>query len=590
MSVPGLGTHASRRGDKVAATVRKHPACVALPDALQHSTVSISWRETTKKGGDVVKYSLLRLLRLSVFFSVIGLCCAASDGAYGESLRYAYQTDVSTLDPHAMNETFTLSFLGNVYEGLVRWNDEQVLEPALAVRWAMEEPTRWRFVLRQGVRFHNGNMFTADDVVFSFQRARDPLAGVRNKLAGIVDVVAVDDYTVDIVTAVPNAVLVAEFPTWYIMDREWAESQGATSVTDLAEPGGGSFAALNTNGTGPFLVVEREPGVRTVARPFGGWWDAAEHNLHEVAFEPIPVDSTRVAALRTGERDLVYPMPVQDIDWVNDGTVTRVLTRPGLRTIFLGMDQSRPRLAHSDVADRNPFQDQRVRLAIYQAIDIQAINRFIMGGLARPTAAMVAPEIEGYPGGLVRYRYDPEASRRLLAEAGYPDGFSVRLDCPNDRYLNDEDICAAIDNMLGQVGIDIVLNLQPRNLFFRSIFGSGDYDTSFYLLGWSPGSRDSYNVLYNLLGSRLPERGRGVFNSGGIADPVLDALIADIQVETDGDCRSQMIREAWQRVHDAVNYIPLHQEPVIWGVAETIDADARPDNHVYWRRITNRAR
>lgn len=519
-----------------------------------------------------------------VLLAVFCLGALLPGQAMAATFRYAYQTDVNTLDPHALNESFTLGFLGNIYEGLVRRNAELELEPALAVRWEMLSRMRWRFHLRPGVRFHNGNAFTADDVVFSYRRARDQLAGVRNRLAAVAEILPIDDHTIEVVTREPSPTLIEEWASWFIMDREWAEAHGATRVTNLGGPLGESFANANANGTGPFLIVSREPDIRTVAEPFAGWWDTPRHNLSRVVFEPITADSTRIAALRTGALDLVYPLPAQDIPAVETDPHTRALTRPGLRTLFLGMDQQREELLYSDVRGRNPFRDRRVRLAVYQAIDIIAIRDIIMRGQSRPAAALVAPEIEGHPEELERYPHDPEAARHLLDEAGYPDGFSLQLDCPNDRYINDEEICAAIATMLGRVGIRVMVNAQPRSLFFRTIFSDGEYRTSFYLLGWSPSSLDSHNVLFNLVGSR-DTGGRGVYNCGGFADAAIDALIAEIAVETDREHRRMLIRDAWQRLHEAVGYVPLHQQNVLWGASEMVEVSLRADNHLFWRTV-----
>ncbi|NBC34671.1 MAG: ABC transporter substrate-binding protein [Alphaproteobacteria bacterium] len=539
---------------------------------------------TGSDAGSSVRKPLFNRLLIGLLLPLLCLSVLTPGIAIASTFRYAYQTDVNTLDPHALNESFTLSFLGNIYEGLVRRNTALELEPALAVRWEMLEPTRWRFHLRQGVRFHNGNAFNADDVIFSYRRAADQFAGVRNRLAAVAEIRRIDDHTVDVVTRRPSPTLIAEWSSWYIMDREWAETHGAMRVTDLGEARGENFANAHSNGTGPFRIVSREPDIRTVAEPFDGWWDRSRHNLTRVVFEPITADATRMAALRTGAMDLVYPLPVQDIARVESDPRTRALTRPGLRTIFLGMNQHAEELLHSDISERNPFRDRRVRLAVYQAIDVVAIRDIILRGQGRPAATLVAPEIEGYPEDIERYAHDPQAARRLLADAGYPDGFSVRLDCPNDRYINDEEICAAIGTMLGRVGIRVMVNAQPRSLFFRTIYSDGKYLTSFYLLGWSPSSLDSHNVLYNLVGSRN-DNGQGVFNYGGFADPAIDALIPQIAVETDQSRRRALIREAWQRLHEAVGYIPLHQQNVLWGASESVTVPLRPDNHLFWRAI-----
>lgn len=507
----------------------------------------------------------------------------ANDPAAAETLRFAFQGDVNTLDPHGLNETFTLGFQGNVYEGLIRRGPDLAIEPALATDWEMLEPTRWRFRLREGVTFHDGSPFTADDVLFSAERARAAGSDLKSRLAGVVEVIAVDDHTVDFVTEVPNPILHSEWDTWYIMDRDWAEANDATAPTNLADQTG-AFAHMNTNGTGPFMIESRQADVRTVAVPNPNWWDTAEHNLTEVIFQPIGSDSTRLAALLSGEMDMVYPLPIQDTPRVESTPGVTALTGPELRTIFLGLDQARDALLHGSVTGANPFQDRRVRLAIYQAIDIDAIVEQIMRGQATAAASMVAPGVQGFPAALERHAYDPDAAKALLAEAGYADGFSVTLDCPNDRYVNDESICQAIVGMLARIGIEVDLLAQPRSVYFAKVLAQGGYDTSFYLLGWTPGSLDSWHALYNLVHSRT-EDGAGAFNLGGYSNAEIDALSARILTETDLATRNALITEAWQLLHDDVGYIPLHQQALAWGIVDALDVAQRADNQFAWRHV-----
>ena len=511
---------------------------------------------------------------------------ALSGPAAGETLRFAFQADVNTLDPHSLNETFTLSFQANIYEGLTRRAEDLTILPALAESWEIVEPDRWRFNLRQGVTFHNGNPFTADDVVFSDHRARSDGSDVRTKIAGILEVIAVDDYTVDFVTDGPNPILIAEWDTWYIMDREWAEANDAVAVTNVTETDSDNYANLNANGTGAFMVTSRQPDVRTVAVPNPNWWDEPSHNLTEVVFEPVSSDATRVAALLSGDMDLVYPVPLQDIDRVNSNDGTQALTGAELRTVFFGMDQGRDELLYSNVEGANPFRDRRVRMAFYQAIDVNAIQRVVMRNASTPTAAMVAPGVNGYPEGLGRHPHDPDRARELLAEAGYPDGFSVRLNCPNDRYVNDEAICQAVVGMLSRIGVDVDLEAETRSLYFGRILAQGGYDTSFYLLGWTPGSFDSYNPLYNLVSTRDAEGGRGTFNVGGYSNPAIDDLTSQILVETDLEQRNRLIRQAWELLHEDVGYLPLHQQALAWGAADTVSVVQRADNQFVWYWVT----
>ncbi|CTQ77109.1 ABC transporter substrate-binding protein [Roseibium alexandrii] len=508
-----------------------------------------------------------------------------ASAAQAETLKFAFQGTLNALDPYSLNETFTLSALGNTYEGLTRRGADLQIEPGLAERWEVVEPNRWRFYLRQGVKFHNGSDFTAEDVAFSVDRVRSEGSDLTTRVPGDATVEIVDDYTVDFVLTGPNPILHYEWDTFYIMDKEWTEANDAVKVTSASDTTP-NYAALNANGTGPFKLVSHEPGVKTVYEKNDSWWDSATHNLTTVEFTPIGSDATRVAALLSGEMDMVYPIPIQDIKRINDSDGTVALTGPELRTIFLGMDQMRDELLYSDVKGKNPFKDDKVRKAFYQAINIEAIKQKVMRNLATPSAIMISPFLFSKSDEFERYPYDPQAAMDLLAEAGYPDGFSVGMDCPNDRYVNDEAICQAVAAMLARVGVKVDLNAQPKAKYFAKILASGGYDTSFYLLGWTPGSFDSFNVLSNLMNCR-DEAGKGSpFNNGGWCDAKIDELTQQILVENDPAKRDEMIAEAYKISHDNAYYIPLHQQGLAWGVADDVELVQRADNQFHFRFVT----
>ncbi len=503
--------------------------------------------------------------------------------AGAKTLRFAFQGDVKSMDPYSLNETFQLGFLGNIYEGLIRRGPNLEIEPCLAERWEILEPTRWRFYLRKGVKFHDGTPFTADDVIFSAQRVRHKNSDLKTRLSDKVKVVKVDDYTVDFITPVPNPILHVEWGTWHIMSKSWCEKHNAT-IPESATGESENYATRHANGTGPFKLVSHEPGVKTIAVVNPHWWDSSkEHNVTKVIFTPIASDATRVAALLSGQVDMAYPIPVQDMKRIERHPDCRMLVGPELRTIFFGMDQFRDELLYSNVKGKNPFKDKRVRQAFYQAIDIEAIKKKVMRGLSQPSAMMIAPGIIGWSPKFKRLPYDPEASKRLLAEAGYPHGFEVTLDCPNDRYVNDEAICLAVVSMLAKVGVKVNLLAQPKAKFFPKILAP-KLDTSFYLLGWTPSSFDSWNVLYNL--HNCPsESGAGKFNIGGYCNPKVDELTAKILSETDQAKRLKLIEEAWTITINDIAYIPLHQQALAWGVRNHVNLKQRPDNVFSWRHV-----
>ncbi len=510
----------------------------------------------------------------------LALICAAP--ATAKTFRWANDGDVISMDPYARQETFLLTFLGNVYEPLIQRDRNLKLEPALATGWSQPSPDVWRFKLRPGVKFHDGTPFTADDVVFSYERVRT--SQLKATLATIREARKVDDLTVDLVTNGPDPILPQEITTWSIMSKVWSEKNHAEKQAEVAN-NEDNFAVRNTNGTGPFMLKERQPDVKTVLVNNPNWWGKPEHNLTEVVFQRIANASTRVAALLSGEVDMIYSVPPQDTDRIKKTPHLKVLQTAELRTIYLGFDTSREELVESSVKGKNPFKDLRVRKAFYQAIDEKAIVAKVMRGFGVPTGLMIGPGINGFEPALnQRLPYDPAAAKKLLADAGYANGFEVGMDCPNDRYVNDEDICLAIVNMLSKIGIKANLLAQTKSKFFTKINGPL-YNTSFYLLGWTPATYDAHNMLVSLLHSR-DKAGAGFINDGGYSNPKLDALIDQIQVETDVEKRAALIHEAQVIVKDDIPTIPLHQQAVVWAARDNIDLAQLADNYFPLRYVT----
>ena len=503
--------------------------------------------------------------------------------AHAKTLTWSFQGDAQSLDPYVLNETFTLGLLGNVYEGLIRRGADLSIEPALAESWEILTPTQWRFHLRKGVKFQNGNAFNADDVVFSAKRVRADGSDLKTRIAADTKVVKVDDYTVDFITSAPNPILHSEWATWYIMDKEWAEANGASSPSSVTE-GKDNFSAFNANGTGPFTVSKRETDVETVLEPHGGWCDAPKHNLTKVVFKPISSDPTRVAALLSGSIDMAYPIPVQDLGRVDSNDGTSAMTGPELRTIFLGMNQSAAELKTSNVKGKNPFADIKVREAVYRAINIEAIKKKVMRNLADPAAMMISPKLFTGLTDQERIDYDVDAAKKLMADAGYADGFTVTMDCPNNRYVNDEKICTAVVGMMAKIGIKVSLLAQPKAIYFGKVLGP-KYDTDFYLLGWTPGSLDSWNVLNNLIRCR-EDNGNGKFNLGGYCNPRIGELSDMVLSETDIAKRDAMIAEAYTILHTERGYVPLHQQGLAWGKADKVNLAQRADNIFDLRHVT----
>jgi peptide/nickel transport system substrate-binding protein len=522
----------------------------------------------------------------SVLASAAVALLVAAGPADAKTFRFANDGDVNSMDPYSRNETFLLSFTHNIYEPLVRRDRNLKLEGALAQSWSNPSPTVWRFNLRPNVKWHDGSPFTADDAIFSLTRANSEGSNLRGHFASFKEMRKIDDLTFEVETKYPDPVWADKLAQIAIMSKAWCEKNNATRSADLTKKEE-NFATRNAMGTGPFMLKSREPDVKTVLVKNPNWWDKAEHNLDEVDFSVIGNDATRVAALISGQVDMLYTVPPQDVNRIGQTQGLKVLQGPEMRVVYLGFDQARNELLESNIKGKNPFKDVRVRKAFYQAIDVEAIKNRVMRGQSTPVALMVAPGVNGYIKAMdVRLKYDPEASKKLLAEAGYPSGFEVGLDCPNDRYVNDEQICQAVVAMLARVGVKVNLNAQTRARYFAKILGPG-YNTSFYMLGWTPGATyDVHNVFEQLMQTRDSARRKGEFNVGGWSNKRFDELADAIEQETDKAKRDAMIAEAHKIHTEDVGHIPLHQQAIVWAIRNNIELSQPADNFFPLRYVT----
>ncbi len=512
---------------------------------------------------------------LFVALSAVGVVASA------QTVRIANQGDALSMDPHSLNETLQLSVTGNVYEPLVGRNKDLSLTPMLATSWKQTSPTVWRFELRKGVQFHDGTPFTADDVVFSLARTQVEGSDMKSYTNDFKEVRKIDSHTVEIETKTPFPILPDVLSLVYIMSKKWCETNQATVPVDRRK-GVENTASFKANGTGPVRVRERQPNVRTVFTRNGSYWGKIEGNVTEVVFTPIGNDATRVAALLSGEVDVMEPVPVQDIDRVNSSANTRAITGPELRTIFLGMDQKRDELLYSNVKGKNPFKDKRVRQAFYQAIDIKGIKKTVMRGASNPSAQLVGPGINGFQPEMKRLPYDVEAAKKLMAEAGYPNGFEVSMNCPNDRYVNDGRICQTVAANLSRINVKINLQAETKGTYFPKVLRR---DTSFYMLGWTPATYDAHNAM-NAIMRCVDDKGAGQFNLGAYCNPKVDELTLKVQAETDKDKRNAYIKEAFDLHAADVGHIPLHQQALAWGVNKKVKLVQLADNFMYFKWIS----
>ncbi len=515
--------------------------------------------------------------------AAVAVAIAACTFAQAKTLRWSSQGDILTMDPHSQNEGLNNAVSDHVYEPLVTRGKDLKVEACLALSWQAVNATTMRFKLRPNVRFHDSTPFTADDVVFSVERALAPTSNFSPYMQGVTGAKKVDDLTVDITTNGPNPVLLPQLTEVRIMSRAWATKNNVVKPQDFKNKEE-TYAARNANGTGPFVLRSREPDVKTVLVLNSNWWGKMEGNVNEVVYQPIKSDATRVAALLSGEIDFVLDPPVQDIPRLKQGGKMRILEGNENRTIFFGFDQWRDELQYASVKGKNPFKDKRVREAFQLAIDTAAIKTQVMRGLSFPTTVMFAPQVDGYDKALDSAKKpDRERAKKLLAEAGYPQGFEVTLDCPNNRYINDEKICQASAVMLAQINIKVKLNSMPRATYFPKI---QNFDTSFYMLGWGVPTFDSLYALQSLLRT-VGKGGDGNFNLGKYSNPKVDAAIDSLKTEVDPARRKALTKEALS-IHQAdVGHIPLHHQVIPWAMRSGVNAIHRADNRltVKWVKI-----
>jgi peptide/nickel transport system substrate-binding protein len=513
---------------------------------------------------------------------------AGAATADARTVRWSAAGDPNTMDPHSQNLGTVTMVLGQIYEALIGRNQNLGLEPGLALSWSQTAPTTWRFVLRQNVKFHDGAEFNADDVVFSVKRALERTSNYGIFVDTVADVVKIDDFTVDVVTRIPDPILPNKFTSVYMMDRGWSERNNATRPQNTAQREE-THTVRNTNGTGPYRLATREPDVRTILARNDGWWGwgtpAGTGNVTEIVYRPIASDATRVAALLSGEIDFILDPPLQDLERLKRAQNVSVLEGPEVRTIFFAMDTFRDELLYSSVKGKNPLKDVRVRQALYHAINIDAIRARVMRGQSIVTGTLFPPQVNGYAKEEdVRLAFDVARARALLAEAGYGSGFDITLDCPNNRYINDEQICQAVAAMWTAVGVRVSLNSMPLQTFFPKIQKD---DSSIYLLGWGVPTLDALYSLQSLLMTRSGAPGDGIWNYGRYSNPRMDALITTIKNEGDAEKRNAAIRDALRLYREDVPHIPLHHQMIPWATRAgfTIPHMANNQPMFRWMRV-----
>ena len=499
---------------------------------------------------------------------------AAALPVQAQTLRWAAQNDILTMDPHSQNHATTNAILMHAYEGLTRYSAKYEIEPALATKWTFISPTQVRFELRKGVKFHDGSPFTADDVLFSFGRIKQPQGTMQIYVTGISDVKKIDSHTIDLMLSAPNPILLRNIVDFRIMSKAWAEKNNATKVQDYKAKEE-NFATRNVMGTGPYRILSWQPEQRIMMARNEAWWDKHQGNVAQVVYTPIKAEGTRVAALLSGDVDMLTDIPTQDIVRLRTDKKLKIVDGPEVRTIFFAPDMGSAELKYSNVKGKNPFKDKRVRQALSLAIDREAIRRSTMSGMSIPAALMVAPGVNGHSKDLdTPQKADARRAKQLLAEAGYPNGFEVRLNCPNNRYVNDEKICQAVIAMWARIGVKASLVAENMATFSQKF---QNFDSSLYMLGWGVATYDAQYMIQSLARTRT-SGADGNFNFSKVSDPVVDRLTDAMKSETDVAKRNAMIKEALLRIRDEVLLIPIHHQMRPWAMKANVTTVHRSDD------------
>ena len=522
----------------------------------------------------------LSQLKLAVVCAALAL---GSGAVQAKTFKWTSASDIPTWDIHSQNNALGSGVHASVYESLVYYNAKTFKpEPVLATAWKQLTPTQLRLTLRTGVKFHDGTTFSADDAVFSLERAMSKTSNFHVFTNGIDRVVKVDANTIDILTKDPNPVMLNQLTELRMMSKAWAEKNNSVAPKDIKTKDE-NFAHRNANGTGPFILKDWQPDQKIVLTRNPNWWNkSAETNVTEIIYTPVKNVSTRMAALLSGEVDFVLDPSPQDLPRLRSSADLKVLDGVENRTIFFGMDQFRDELPGSNIKGKNPLKDVRVRKALYQAIDMDTIARVTLRGLGQPTGALVAPQVNGWTKEVhKRHPFDPAASQNLLADAGYKDGFEVNFSCPNNRYINDEQICQAVTAMWAKVGVKAKLRTEPLATYFPMI---QRYEASIYMLGWGVPTFDAFYSIQSLLRSVGPGAD-GNYNVGRYSNPQMDALVERTRKETDLTLRTELLTKALALQNEEVAHIPLHNQIIPWAMKKNVDIVHRADNRIDWRLL-----
>lgn len=488
------------------------------------------------------------------------LAAGFSFSAQAADITLAYDADPVSMDPHEQLSGSTMEMSHLLFDPLVRWTKDFDTEPRLAEKWERRDENTVRFYLRKGVKFHSGNDFSADDVVWTFNRLKKS-ADFKAIFDAFSAATKVDEHTVDLVTRGPYPLVLNTMTYFFPMDSKFYSGQGEDGKDKgVIVKHGSSFASTHTSGTGPFKLVSRQQGVKVEYERNADYWDKkSPGNVQKMTLVPIKEDATRVAALLAGDVDFIKPVSPNDHNRVKSAPGVKLITESGTRIITMQMNQDR----------FAPFKDVRVRQAVNYAINQEGIVNRIMRGFGTPASQQTPAAYAGHNPDL-KPRYDVEKAKQLMAEAGFKDGFKITMIAPNNRYVNDFRIAEAVKAMLARINIDVDLKTMPVAQYWPEF---DKCNADMLMIGWHSDTEDAANLSEFLSMSRNEETGRGQYNCGHYANPVLDELIDNANLETDEVKRGVMLQQAEQILYDDAAFVPLHWQDLAWGARDNVLAE-----------------
>mgnify|MGYP001361993311 CR=1 FL=1 len=505
-----------------------------------------------------------KFLALLMCLCVVGWVSAAGAAPAKSALMLAVDSAPVMMNPHGDDSDANLSFMANFFDGLLQRGPDGKLVPALAVKYEHPDALTWKFELRKGVKFQNGDAFTAADVKFTFERIADPKVSYFTNLGqSIASIEVIDDTNVVVKTKVPLPWFADNMHQIFIMGKKSTEAAGEGDI--MTRP----------NGTGAYKLVEWVKGSHLKVAANADYWGGAPP-IKEIEIRTITEASTRYAALASGQVDLVSGVPVELYAQVSKNPKLQVITEPSRRCIFLSFGN----------APGTPTADIRVRKAMYMAINEEEIIKKIMHGQAAPAAQVPDPPTVGYNPAIKRLHYDVQAAKKLLQEAGFPNGFELTLTGPNDRYVQDAAIAQAVAEYLAKVGIKVKLDVKPKSIFFPEV---NQGKLQFYLIGWFDGTYDMGRSYFKLAHTRDKERGYGELNGAAYSDATIDKLLEDTAGMTNLAERKKALENLNKIAMDEkILWIPLHYQANTYAVqkARNIHFSPRPDAWLVFKEIS----